>query len=144
MDRTEMRRRVDAARVARLATVDAGGHPHLVPICFALVGDTLYNAVDHKPKHGVRLRRFDNVRASGHVCVLVDEYDDDWSRLWWVRLDGYGRVVEDAGEATSALSALAARYPQYAGRAPHEPVLAVTVTRWTGWTATPTRGTHLC
>jgi PPOX class probable F420-dependent enzyme len=133
---TEMRRRVGAARVARLATVDADGHPHLVPICFALLGDTVYSAVDHKPKRGTRLRRFDNVRASGHACVLVDEYDEDWSRLWWVRLDGYGRVVTDATEAARAVAALADRYPQYTGRPPHEPVLAVVVTHWSGWAAT--------
>jgi PPOX class probable F420-dependent enzyme len=135
MDPQTMRRRVEAARVGRLATVGADGVPHLVPIVFVLLDDVLYSAVDHKPKRGSRLRRFDNVRATGRACVLVDAYDEDWSALWWVRLDGRGRVVDDRAEAGRALTALAGKYRQYAGRPPHEPVLAVTVTGWTGWAA---------
>jgi PPOX class probable F420-dependent enzyme len=138
METHTMRRLVESARVARLATVDAEGAPHLVPICFVLLDDVLsgavlYSAVDHKPKRGSRLRRFDNIRATGRASVLVDAYAEDWSSLWWVRLDGAARVVDDPAEAARAIAALTGRYEQYTDRPPHEPVLAVTATRWTGW-----------
>ncbi|HEY3501851.1 MAG TPA: TIGR03668 family PPOX class F420-dependent oxidoreductase [Actinocatenispora sp.] len=132
-----MRRLVATARVARLATVDAHGLPHLVPVCFAITGDVAYSAVDGKPKRTRRLRRVANVRATGRCCLLVDRYSDDWSALWWVRLDGTGRIVDDPAEASGALAALADRYPQYVAAPPAGPVLAVDVTRWTGWSATP-------
>lgn len=135
MDLETMRRLVGPARLARLATVAADGTPHLVPFCFALLDDVVYSAVDHKPKRGARLRRFDNVRATGRACVLVDEYAEDWSKLWWVRIDGHGRVVDDRAEAARAIAALAGKYQQYADRPPHEPVLAVTADRWSGWAA---------
>jgi PPOX class probable F420-dependent enzyme len=137
VDLDEMRRLVESARVARLATVGADGRPHLVPICFALVGDVVVSAVDHKPKRDQHLRRLDNLRATGQACVLVDEYADDWSALWWVRMDGHGRVVDDADEAARAVAALVARYDQYADRPPAGPVIAVMVTRWSGWRFTP-------
>ena len=91
-----MRGFVSAAPVGRLATVGADGAPHVVPVCFVLVADTAYSAVDDKPKRSRRLRRLANIEATGRACLLVDEYDDDWSRLRWVRLDGHGRLVEDA------------------------------------------------
>src|SRR5204862_1297005 len=84
-----------AARVARLATTDPDGRPHLVPIVFALDGDTLYTAVDRKPKRSARLRRVENARARPDVTVLVDHYDEDWERLWWIRLRGRARVLDD-------------------------------------------------
>jgi len=83
-----------SARVARLATVGADGNPHVVPICFALDGDTLYTAVDAKPKSTRALRRLANIRANPRVEVVIDHYEDDWTRLWWVRLAGRARVVE--------------------------------------------------
>jgi PPOX class probable F420-dependent enzyme len=131
------RRRVEQARVARLATVDAEGRPHLVPISFVLLGDEVYTAVDHKPKRHASLRRLANIEATGRACVLVDEYREDWSTLWWVRLDGTGRVVADPAEAARAVAALCAKYPQYADRPPTGPVLAVTVERWSTWSASP-------
>jgi PPOX class probable F420-dependent enzyme len=126
---------VEPARVARLATVDSVGRPHLVPVCFVLVGETAYSAVDHKPKRTTRLRRIANIAANGRACLLVDHYDEDWSRLWWVRLDGRGYLVDDASEATVARTALVDKYPQYAERPPAGPVLAVHIDRWTGWSA---------
>jgi PPOX class probable F420-dependent enzyme len=131
----QMRRLVANARVARLATVGADGRPHLVPICFALARDVVYNAVDHKPKRSRSLRRLTNLEATGQACILVDEYSEDWSALWWVRLDGHGRVVDDPSEVGTALAALAAKYPQYAERPPGGPVLAVEIARWSGWSA---------
>jgi PPOX class probable F420-dependent enzyme len=137
MDAAAARGRLAAARVARLATVDEDGRPHLVPIVFALAGDTLYTAVDDvKPKATQRLRRLRNVAANPAVAVLADHYDEDWSRLWWVRADGTGRVLDASdAEAHRARDLLAARYEQYAAAPPPGPVIAVAVERWTGWAA---------
>ncbi|SCG43802.1 PPOX class probable F420-dependent enzyme, Rv0121 family [Micromonospora echinaurantiaca] len=131
----EVRHRVGSARVARLATVGPDGRPHLVPVCFALLGDVAYHAVDEKPKRHRRLRRLVNIEATEHACLLVDEYDEDWSALWWVRLDGHGRLADDPAEEAAARSALAAKYPQYVRRPPGGPVVALTVTRWSAWSA---------
>src|SRR5262249_59633715 len=107
-----MRRRVAIARVGHLGT--AGPRPHVVPVCYVLGGDVVYSAVDHKPKRGTRLQRTANIEATGWGCLLVDEYHEDWTRLWWVRIDGSARVVDDADEASRAVDALVAKYPQYA------------------------------
>jgi PPOX class probable F420-dependent enzyme len=132
------RRRFAQARVARLATVDADGRPHLVPIAFAVDGETIYHAVDHKPKRTRDLRRLANIEANPAVAVLVDHYDDDWSALWWVRADGAGRVIEaDTAEGSAAIDRLVERYEQYRERRPEGPVVAVDVARWSGWSATP-------
>ena len=130
-----MREFVESARVGHLSTVSVDGRPHVVPICFALVDQIAYTAVDHKPKRSTRLRRIDNVTATGHACLLVDHYSEDWSTLWWVRLDGRGRVVGEPGEQTRALAALRDKYQQYAEQPPTGPVLSVDVTRWSGWSA---------
>jgi PPOX class probable F420-dependent enzyme len=142
LDRASMRRLVEAARVARLATVDAEGRPHLVPVCFVLTGgsdsggDRVYLAVDHKPKRGTDLRRTANLRATGRACLLVDHYDEDWSLLWWVRLDGHGGPLDDPAEAERALDALAAKYPQYRADRPAGPVLRIEIESYRGWSAT--------
>lgn len=124
-------------RVARLATVAADGRPHVVPIVFAVDGDTIYSAVDAKPKRTAALHRLANVAANPEVAVLVDHYDDgDWQRLWWARADGIGRVLDVAeAEAMRAVELLQGRYPQHAAQAPGGPVLAVDVRRWSGWSA---------
>lgn len=136
MSSAEARRRLGAARVARLATVDAGGHPQLVPVVFALVGETIYSVVDAKPKRTSELRRLQNVRANPSVSLLVDHYDDaDWNALWWVRADGAARVLERTEpEAREAVAHLAERYPQQRAIGS---VLAIDVARWTGWSAAP-------
>jgi PPOX class probable F420-dependent enzyme len=130
----EARARFADARVARLATADATGRPHLVPIAFAVDGDTIYSAVDAKPKRTRALRRLANVRANPAVSLLVDHWDEeDWSRLWWVRADGHGRVLDPENpEARRAVELLRERYPRQ--RADGE-VLAVAVERWSGWNA---------
>ncbi|MGC5022047.1 TIGR03668 family PPOX class F420-dependent oxidoreductase [Micromonospora sp. DT47] len=135
MPANELRHRVRSARVARLATVGSDGGPHLVPVCFVLLGDVVYHAVDEKPKRHRRLRRLENIQATGQACLLIDEYDEDWSKLWWVRLDGHGRLVEDRAEDAAARAALAVKYPQYVKRPPGGPVIAVAVTHWSGWSA---------
>jgi PPOX class probable F420-dependent enzyme len=123
----------EEAPVARLATVDANGRPHVVPICFVLEGDTLYTAVDEKPKRSRRLKRLANIEADPHVEVVIDHYEDDWSRLWWVRLRGVARIVEDP----HAVELLAAKYPQYREQPPAGPVIMVSVEERNEWTASP-------
>jgi PPOX class probable F420-dependent enzyme len=136
VDPSSARERFAAARVARLATVDESGQPHLVPLVFAVAGDTVYSAVDGKPKRSMALRRLANVRANPAVSLLVDHYEEEWDALWWVRADGRGRVLdpEDA-EARRAVELLAGRYPQHRREPPKGAVLAVDVTRWSGWSA---------
>jgi PPOX class probable F420-dependent enzyme len=137
MTAPEARRRFAEAPVARLATADAEGRPHVVPIVFALAGETIYSAVDAKPKRTRRLRRLANVAANPAVAVLVDHYEDDWSALWWVRADGRGRVLGvEEEEGRVAVGRLAGRYAAYRERAPDGPVLAVDVERWSHWAAT--------
>jgi PPOX class probable F420-dependent enzyme len=128
-----VRARVQAARSARLATIDPDGRPHLVPIVFVLDGETLYTAVDAKPKRSRRLRRIENARERPDVTVLVDEYTEDWRALWWVRLRGRARVLESGEEAERALGLLAAKYEQYEREPPGVPVLAIDVTEWRSW-----------
>ena len=127
--------RLTAARVARLATTDPDVRPHLVPIVFALDGDTLYSAVDRKPKRSRKLRRIENARARPDVTVLVDHYEEDWARLWWIRLRGRARVLDDGQERERALELLAEKYPQYRAELPDGPVLAVDVTEVRDWTS---------
>ena len=131
----ELADEVARARVARLATLDADGRPHVVPIVFALVGDTLYSAVDGKPKRSRTLRRIENARERPDVTVLVDRYDEDWTQLWWVRLRGRARVLDEGDEAVAALEALTAKYPQYRVEPPGLPVLAIDVEDWRTWSA---------
>jgi PPOX class probable F420-dependent enzyme len=122
------------ARVARLATVGADGAPHVVPICFALDRDTLYTAVDEKPKSTRALTRLANIAADPRVEVLIDHWDEDWSRLWWVRLAGRATVVahHDRG-----LELLRAKYPQYREQPPRGPFVVVAVDSRSEWKATP-------
>ncbi len=132
----ELRQRFAAARMARLATADATGRPHLVPVVFALAGETVYSAVDAKPKRTTALRRLANVAANPQVALLVDHYDEDWHALWWVRVDGLGRVLDPAApEARAGVARLVDRYLQYRTDPPAGPVLAVDVIRWSGWSA---------
>jgi PPOX class probable F420-dependent enzyme len=125
--------RLNAARVARLATTDPDGRPHLVPVVFALDGDTLYTAVDRKPKRSSKLRRIENARARPDVTVLVDHYEENWDGLWWIRLRGRARVLDDGEEHDHALALLQEKYPQYRAEPPEGPVLAVDVTEVREW-----------
>ena len=133
MSPEEARERFASARVARLASADAGGTPHIVPLVFALDGDTVYSAVDAKPKRTTDLKRLRNVVENPRVALLADHYaDDDWDALWWARADGTGRVLESAPEAVALLRE---RYAQYRDTPPGGPVLAIDVSRWSGWSA---------
>jgi PPOX class probable F420-dependent enzyme len=133
---TEARARLGAARVARLATVSATGQPHLVPVTFAVDGDMIYIAIDHKPKTTIRLRRLANIAANPQVTLLADHYDDDWDQLWWARADGHAAVLTAPADIASPVALLAARYPQYQATPPAGPVIAITVTTWTAWSYT--------
>jgi len=135
----QARRRFAAASVARLATVDVHGRPHLVPIVFALAGDTVYSVVDAKPKRTTDLRRLHNVRSNPRVSLLVDHFDEgDWGALWWVRADGTGRVLEQGEpEARAAIELLHERHPQQRATGA---VLAIDVERWSGWSADDAAG----
>ena len=130
----ECRRRLGGTSVARLATVTPSGAPHLVPVTFVLLGDELCFAVDHKPKSTSDLARLLNLRHEPRVALLADDYDDDWSRLWWVRADGTARELPTA-EREPALDRLAAKYPQYHEVRPQGAVVAVRIVRWSGWAA---------
>jgi PPOX class probable F420-dependent enzyme len=121
--------RLASARVGRLATVTAEGRPHVVPVCFAVRDGRIYTAVDAKPKRTAALARLDNVRATGHASLLVDHYEEDWSRLWWVRADGRAEVVD----SEAAIDALAAKYEQYRAARPAGPVIAIAPDRWRSW-----------
>ena len=105
----------------------------MVPCCFALDGDTLYSAVDAKPKSTLALRRLQNITSNSAVSLLVDRYDENWATLWWVRVDGNGRVVDDAVERARAIALLAAKYEQYRALVPPGPVLAIDVVCWRTW-----------
>ncbi|MBN6053564.1 TIGR03668 family PPOX class F420-dependent oxidoreductase [Nonomuraea sp. RK-328] len=138
MDADPARRLFGGQRVARLATADPGGAPHLVPVTFVLTGDRVVIAVDHKPKTTTDLKRLRNIRANPRVALLADHYDDDWTRLWWVRADGTARVLDpDAAGSGEAVDALVRKYEQYRRTRPAGPVILVDVTRWSGWSSSP-------
>ena len=127
--------------MARLATVDPDGRPHLVPIVFAVLGDTIVSAVDGKPKRTTALRRLANVAARPAVAVLVDHYDEDWTALWWVRADGTARILDAAGvDGRAAIGALVRRYAQYDTQPPGGPVLVIDVHRWSRWSVSGRSG----
>jgi PPOX class probable F420-dependent enzyme len=134
----EAKRRFAEARVARLATVDRAGNPHLVPICFAVDTDnhndridTIYSAVDAKPKTTPDLKRLRNIEHNPRVTLLVDHYEDDWTQVWWVRVDGTATVQETSEHGRQLLTQ---KYRQYAA-APESlgRIVVVEATKWTSW-----------
>jgi len=135
MDDREMRHRIKTAMVGRLATISPEGRPQMVPITFAPADGSLYFAVDQKPKRTRHLQRLRNIAANPYVSVLVDHYEDDWSALWWVRVDGTARIVEGGPEFEEAMTLLTARYEQYRSNRPAGPVVVIKVERMTGWSA---------
>src|ERR1700744_2857584 len=121
--------------VARLATVTPDGVPHLVPVVFAVAGDTIYTAVDAKPKTTRQLRRLGHIENNPQASLLVDHYADDWTQLWWVRADGTATVHREGATMDSGYRLLRAKYPQYQSVSLDGPVIAVTVRRWRSWQA---------
>ena len=127
-------------RVARLATADANGRPHVVPLCYALAGAALYFVIDAKPKHpgGRALKRMRNIAENRAVAVVVDDYDEDWSRLAYLMVRGDAAIVTGTAERRRALAALRARYPQYRTMAldgPEHPVVRIVPRRAHLWRA---------
>jgi len=135
LDAHEMRSRINSAMVARLATVGRDGRPHIVPITFAPDDNALYFAIDFKPKKTADLQRLRNIEANPVVAVLVDHYDNDWTRLWWVRVDGSARIVIDGADFERGVALLTERYAQYQTARPAGPVVAIAIERMTGWSA---------
>lgn len=123
------------APVARLATVAPDGMPHLVPVVFALAGEVVYTAVDAKPKSTPRLRRLTNIANNPRVSLLVDHYADDWTQLWWVRVDGIAAIHHDGHPLQTGYHLLRDKYPQYQSVSLTGPVIAVAVRRWRSWHA---------
>lgn len=134
-----VRRKLRQARIARFATLDARGRPHIVPICFAYDGNILYTAVDQKPKRvsPERLVRVQNLRSVPHVALLIDEYNEDWTQLWYVLIRGKAKLIPPSArkERARALGKLRAKYQQYArGMLPEDaPIVRISLERATSW-----------
>jgi PPOX class probable F420-dependent enzyme len=136
------RGRIARARVGYLATSD-GTTPSVVPVCFVLIGETLYQAIDDKPKSvdPARLRRVRNVRANPRAALLIDHYVEDWRRLWWVLLRGRARIVARGPEQQRAIVALRRKYAPYRTTVPLAAdalVLAIDLRRTTQWCSSST------
>jgi PPOX class probable F420-dependent enzyme len=144
MDQDEAWARVSAARIGRMATVTPEQRPHVVPFVFVLVergpARVAYWAVDRKPKRSTDLKRIRNLEANPAVEFVVDGYDEDWERVWWVRCSGTGRVVDDDSERRSALRALEEKYPRYAHDQPDGPVVAIDIETLDNWEGADRRG----
>jgi PPOX class probable F420-dependent enzyme len=123
------------APVARLGTVAPDGGPHLVPVVFALQDEVVYTAVDAKPKTTQRLRRLANIQRNPLVSLLVDHYADDWTQLWWVRVDGIAAIHHDGNVLHAGHDLLRVKYAQYQSVPLKSPVIAIAVRRWSSWHA---------
>jgi PPOX class probable F420-dependent enzyme len=133
----EIRARLEKARIARLATQDADQRPHVIPICFAWDGSAFYSAIDHKPKRVApnQLTRLKNIKEAPHVALLVDQYDEDWTCLWYVLVRGEADLVSSPAERKVAIQHLRAKYPQYDNTMLDDdaPVLRITPVRVVAW-----------
>jgi PPOX class probable F420-dependent enzyme len=133
MHADEMRRRATSTRVCRVGTLDERGRVHLVPIVFVIEGDTLYSSTDAGPRPVKRLR---NLERDPHATAVFDAYDEDWSTVWWVRVQGKGRTVTDPLERDHARDLLWSKYPQFTTAPPDEgrgPIMALDIEHWAGW-----------
>jgi len=126
---------LNAGRVAHLATADAHAVPHVVPVCYALLNETIYITIDEKPKRRDRqMKRLRNITENPAVAVTVDRWDEDWSRLAWVMLHGHAEILEHGREHDAAQDTLREKYPQYRAMNLTElPVIAIHVQRVLGW-----------
>ena len=126
---------LETSRVGRLATADAHGVPHLVPVCYAVDGANAYITVDEKPKRtDIPLKRIRNIQENPAVALTIDRWDEDWSRLAWLMLRGNAEILANGAEHDAAQDRLRARYPQYRTMdiAPL-PVIAIRITRVLVW-----------
>ncbi|WP_345627133.1 TIGR03668 family PPOX class F420-dependent oxidoreductase [Rugosimonospora acidiphila] len=133
MTEAEARSRLAAARVATLGSISGDGAPHLVPVTFALDGPTVWTGLDAKPKRTGELRRHVNIRRRPEVSLLAQEWDEDWSRLWWVRVDGSAVVTDEPEQVARAVALLREKYRQYAEVEIGGPVIRLTISTWRGW-----------
>jgi coenzyme F420-0:L-glutamate ligase/coenzyme F420-1:gamma-L-glutamate ligase len=135
----EIQQKIRAARVARLATVDETGTPHIVPVCFVYYAENFYSAVDRKPKRVApeRLARLRDIRANPRVALLIDEYQDDWTRLWYILVRGRAELVpeSDGNARARAIGELRTKYPQYSRHmlGDDAPVIRIVPERITAW-----------
>ncbi|MSP04244.1 MAG: TIGR03668 family PPOX class F420-dependent oxidoreductase [Acetobacteraceae bacterium] len=130
------KRFLDARRVGHLATANAKGVPHVVPVCYAVTDNAVYITIDEKPKQGdvSRMKRVRNIIENPAVALMVDRYNEDWSRLGWVMLRGVAEILLDGTEHALAQGLLRERYPQYrVMRLEKLPVIVIRVTRATSW-----------
>jgi PPOX class probable F420-dependent enzyme len=137
VNRREAIAALSQARMAHLATVTPEGHPHIVPVTFAFVGNRVVTMVDHKPKTTTRLQRLANVQHHPRASLLTDHYEEDWEHLWWVRVDGQAELHEDDEIWNKSRQELAAKYDQYRERPPEGAAIAITMDRVTWWESTP-------
>lgn len=136
----DVRATLEIARHGYLSTASAEGDPHLQPVVFGVVAESVYIAIDEKPKTTLRLRRLTNIESNPKFALLVDHYDDDWNRLWWILLRGPAEVLWptewDGEEAEAVIAGLRAKYSQYGSMALEErPLLKLTPDRITRWSA---------
>ncbi len=125
---------VQARPVAHLATADPAGRPHVVPVCFAYLDGRFYIAIDEKPKRSLRLKRLRNIEENPRVALVFDRYDDDWSRLGWVLVQGSSAILEAGAEHERAVAALRERYPQYRAMALEgRPMIRVAAEKVSNW-----------
>ena len=133
---SEQRAFLDSKRIGHLATADAAGAPHVIPVCYAVHGDTAYITIDAKPKNAdfTRMKRLRNIAANPQVALVVDHYDEDWSRLGWIMLRGAAELLASGPEHDAAQALLRQRYGQYRQMALAAlPVIAIRVSRVTAW-----------
>jgi PPOX class probable F420-dependent enzyme len=123
---------VERRRIGHLATADSAAKPQVMPICFAIHEDTLYTALDEKPKRARDTKRLKNIRENPHVSFLADHYDEDWSRLGWVMLRGRAAILDDGDAFEQGGALLRKRYGQYASMS-LVPVIAVRILQVRSW-----------
>lgn len=137
MNRSEAIAALAGSRVARLATTTPGGRPHIVPVTLALCNDAIVTMVDHKPKTTRRLQRLVNLEHDPRAGVLADHYSEDWSELWWVRVDGRAGLHLGDRAWDEARVALAEKYPQYRDQRPEGHAIVVSIDDVSWWQSTP-------
>lgn len=135
LSQVQMRSLATTARVAHLATLTSADRPHIVPIVFVIDGAHLMTAIDQKPKRTRDLQRIRNIERTPAISVLIDHYDEDWRRLWWVQLEGTARVLRDSAQIRRPIALLSAKYAQHAADPPAGPVIDMTIDTWRGWAA---------
>lgn len=133
MQRSEALDRLTRARVGYFCTLTPEGRPHVVPVTFTVLGSALVHMIDHKPKTTTRLKRVVNIEQTPAASLLVDNYSDDWTELWWVRVDGSARIFELGPEWEIARAALAEKYHQYEDMVPMGPAVYLSIDNVIGW-----------